>query len=95
MKSIYLLILVVLSFSVSAFAQEPGAGIFDKISSILTSGLGASTTIAIVLEVVLRIFKTPKPLSLLYAVSFIVHKIAEISTKMADLLDKVVPQRIK
>jgi len=68
---------------------------FDSILDAITSATGMSATIAIVLEFVLRLVKSDKPLSILYVISNVIKKLSEILTKVSDLLDKVIPQRLK
>lgn len=67
----------------------------DKILAFIASAQGASVTIAIVLEFAFRMIKTEKPLSVLHVASSFIKKSAEILGKVADLLDKVLPQKLK
>lgn len=51
--------------------------------------------IALAVEMGLRLIKSDKPLSLLYTLADGLGMIAQISVKGADLLNKVLPQRLK
>ena len=66
----------------------------EKALELLTSAEGMTATIAVVLEVVLRLFKSEKPRSILIFVGGAAIKVGAILVKLGDLLDKVVPQRI-
>lgn len=68
---------------------------FEQVLKFLSSAEGASLTIAMVVEFVLRMVKSEKPLSVLYAVAFVVKKSGEVLTKVGNLLDKVLPQKLK
>lgn len=67
----------------------------DKILAFLASAEGASLTIAVVVEFVLRTIKTEKPLSVLYLAANVIKKSGEILVKISNLMDKVLPQRLK
>lgn len=57
--------------------------------------VGASATIAIVLEFAFRLVKTEKPLSILHVVAGAAKKLADVFKLLGDFLDKVLPQRLK
>lgn len=81
-----------LVMSTLAFAQDAADkinGIADKIP-VEGAAIVAS---ALVLEVILRLVKSPKPLSLLLLAAKILHAGSHLLDKGAVLLDKVVPQR--
>jgi len=67
----------------------------DKILAFLSSAEGASLTIAVVVEFILRMIKSEKPLSILYLISSVAKKSGEILVKIGNLMDKVLPQRLK
>ena len=69
--------------------------LFAKIFEALSSVEGASMTIALVMEFVFRIFPSQKPLSFLYVLAYILKKAGEISIKIGELLDKILPQKLK
>jgi hypothetical protein len=52
----------------------------------LDSAIGMSSTLAIVVEVLLRVIRTNKPMSLMWLV-------ADVCRKTAEVLDRVLPQR--
>jgi hypothetical protein len=68
---------------------------FDKALSFLTTAQGASATIIIILEFFFRMFKTEKPTSMIYLVANCVKKSGELLTKLGEILDKILPQRLK
>lgn len=67
----------------------------DKILAFLSSAEGASLTIAVVVEFILRMIKSEKPLSILYLIANVTKKSGEILVKIGNLMDKVLPQRLK
>lgn len=69
--------------------------IFAKALEFLSSVEGASATVAIVLEFVFRLFPSEKPLSVLYIVALVLRKSGEIFIKGGELLDKILPQKLK
>ncbi len=50
--------------------------------------------IAAVIEMGLRLIKSPKPLSILHLFGDGAHKIGALLVKIGDVLDKILPQRI-
>ena len=52
-------------------------------------------TIAIGMEFMFRMIKTEKPLSIAYMVADGLKKVGEIMSKCGQLMDKVLPQRLK
>lgn len=50
---------------------------------------------ALGLEFVFRLSPTQKPLSIAHVVGAVVRKSGEILVKLADLLDKLLPQKLK
>jgi|LakMenEpi03Aug12_release.lakeMendotaPanAssembly.Ray.scaffolds.fasta_scaffold21525_5 hypothetical protein len=69
--------------------------VLDQVSAFLSSALGSSATIAIVLEFVWRLVPSEKPKSVLHLISFVAKKLSEILAKIAELSDKVLPQKLK
>jgi DNA-binding HxlR family transcriptional regulator len=68
----------------------------DQILSFVQNNLMASAGIAgLMLEAVLRLIKTEKPKSILYAIADGAHKVADILKGIATFLDKILPQRLK
>lgn len=61
----------------------------------LSSAEGATATVAIVLEFVFRLVRTDKPLSLLVVIADGMEKVGKILVKGSELLDKVLPQKLK
>lgn len=69
--------------------------LFEKIMAFLSSAEGASATIAIVLDFVWRLIPSEKPKSVLHMVAFVAKKLSEVLAKVAEFLDKVLPQKLK
>lgn len=69
--------------------------IFEQIIKFISSAEGASLTIAMVLEFVFRMIPSQKPLSIIYGVAVVIKKSGEVLTKLGNLLDKILPQKIK
>lgn len=67
----------------------------DKILEFLNSGIGQAGVIAMVLEFAFRLIKTPVPLSIAHLVAKTLKKVAEIAGKLAEFLDKVLPQKVE
>jgi DNA-binding HxlR family transcriptional regulator len=67
----------------------------DKVLEFIATAEGASLTIAVVVEFVLRMIKSEKPLSVLYLAANVIKKSGEILVKIGNLLDKILPQRLK
>ena len=67
--------------------------VINSISEFMTGGVFA--TVVIVLEMVMRMVKTDKPMSIIYIVSGFLKKSSELLSLIASLLDKVLPQRVK
>jgi hypothetical protein len=67
----------------------------DKVISFVGSIEGMTATVAVILEFVLRLFKSEKPLGILHFAAALVGKFAVLLTKIAQLSDKVLPQKIE
>lgn len=83
---------------VACFAAEAAdLGFMDKIIEFLKSASTSSILVgvAMMVEMVLRLIKSEKPLSILHLISAAMKKVAEICKMGAELLDKVLPQNTK
>jgi hypothetical protein len=69
--------------------------LFAKVMEVLTSVEGASLTIAVVLEFIFRLVPSEKPKSIVYLVAEGAKKLGAILTKIGEVLDKVLPQKVK
>jgi hypothetical protein len=69
--------------------------LITKALELLSSAEGASATIAIVLEVVFRLFPSEKPIGVILMVSGIIKGVGNVLIKLSSLVDKVIPQKIK
>ncbi len=68
----------------------------DQIGNFVSNNLPASIGIAtVVLDMVLRLVKSDKPLSIARGAAVAMHKISKILSGMAEFLDKILPQNIK
>lgn len=67
----------------------------DQVLAILDSAIGHSAVIAVVVEFILRMIPTAKPMGVLHLVATFVHGAAMVLAKFAELLDKVLPQNVK
>ncbi len=68
----------------------------DKILELLSQYYGIILAIGVpVLDVVLRLFKTDKPASVLQAVSRGMSKVASVLQKSSEIVDKLIPDRLK
>jgi len=69
--------------------------LFAKILELLSSVEGASVTVAIVLDFVFRMIPSKKPLGVLHMIASSAKLLGQALLKLAALLDKVLPQKIK
>jgi hypothetical protein len=56
---------------------------------------GAFAALAMIIEMLLRVIKTDKPVGILHMISGLFKKVGELMMVVASLLDKVLPQRLK
>ena len=67
-----------------------------SIANFVSQSLPSQVTIAgIIVEAILRLVKTDKPMSIAHGISAALAQIATIAKGIADFLDKVFPQAIK
>ena len=86
------LFLVLTPFTV--LAQEPSLA--DKIGGILDSAIAQSVVIAMVLQFVLQLIPSAKPMGVLHSIAGVLKIVANLCAKGAELLDKVIPlQKLK
>lgn len=69
--------------------------IFEQVFKFLSTIEGSSLTIAVVLEFAFRMIPSQKPLSILYVVAAGLKKCGELFIKVGQIMDKVLPQKIK
>ncbi len=69
--------------------------ILDQILSHISAASASAGVIALVLEFILRLVKSEKPLSILYIVGGVLKKLGAIFSGLGELSDKVLPQRLK
>lgn len=73
-----------------AFLQS----IVDMVLSFVASVEGQVSIVAVVVEFVLRLFKSDKPRSLLLVLSSALKGIGAMFSALSSLLDKIIPQRL-
>jgi hypothetical protein len=66
-----------------------------KALAFISSIEGSALSIALVLEFAFRLIPSQKPLSILYVAASALKKIGELCIKVGQLLDKVLPQKLK
>lgn len=66
----------------------------DKVVEWVTSAAGMSATLAVIVEFVLRLIPSTKPLSILHLVAEVVKKVGGLCGLLGDLLDKILPQKV-
>ncbi|NDD53349.1 hypothetical protein EBZ39_05665 [bacterium] len=67
----------------------------DHTLSLVNSASAQAGMLAFLVEAVLRLVKTERPLSIAHLIAGGLHKIADICAGLANLLDKVLPQNLK
>jgi hypothetical protein len=67
----------------------------DKVMAFLVSTEGSIATIAIIMEFGFRLIKTDKPRSILLLIASGAEKTGKALVKVAELLNKIIPQRLK
>lgn len=67
----------------------------SKVSNLLDSAQAQIVVFAMILEFTFRMVKTEKPKSIAYLIADFAKKSGEILVKFGQLLDKVLPQRLK
>ena len=66
----------------------------DKVVQFIASAEGMVATIAVVLEFAFRLFPSKKPIGILQFVAKVLHVVADILSRIAKFLDKVLPQNV-
>lgn len=70
--------------------------ILDQIIAVLDKNvLPAVTSVIIAIEIIGRLIKTDTPWSILWIIQKVCFKLSVILAKVAEFLDKVLPQRLK
>jgi hypothetical protein len=64
----------------------------EMISNFMSGGV--FVTIAMLLEMALRMLKTDKPMGIIHGISGFLKAISGLFGKVAELLDKVLPQKL-
>jgi len=68
----------------------------DKILELLSQYYGIILAVGIpVIDVLLRLFKTDKPASVLQMISRGMSKVAAVLQKSSEIVDKLIPDRLK
>lgn len=61
----------------------------------LTGHEGMVATLAVVVEFVLRLIPSEKPKSIIYLVAAVVKSAGAVLSKIGEILDKILPQKLK
>lgn len=69
--------------------------ILEQILKALAGAEAQAMIIAVVLEFIFRLIPTKKPLSIAHVIAKGAKVIGEVLVKIANLLDKVLPQAVK
>jgi hypothetical protein len=69
--------------------------ILEKITDFVTSFEGSILTISIIVEMAFRFFPSDKPLGILRMIASLMGKTGKLLIKISDLMDKVLPQKMK
>lgn len=69
--------------------------VIQQAIDFLNANMGMTGMIALVVEMILRLVKSEQPKSLLYGLAAIIRKTADLLSKAAEFLDKILPQRLK
>lgn len=69
--------------------------ILDQALAVLNSASGQVFIIGGVIDFVLRLIPSERPLSVIHAIAGASKKIGEVLVKFGTLLDKVLPQKLK
>lgn len=69
--------------------------IIEKISGYISSFEGSVLTLSIIAEMIFRFFPSQKPLSILRGIASIMGEIGKLLVKLSDVMDKVLPQKLK
>jgi hypothetical protein len=69
--------------------------LFSKVMEYLSQADHAAVTIAIVLEVALRLFPTEKPRSVLIMIAKGAEYSGKALVKLSEVLNKIIPQKLK
>lgn len=82
----------VLCFAQEVIQKTGLENTLDKIANAIPVEGTVVSILAVILELALRLFKTSKPLSILHIISGTLKSVATICSKVADLLDRILPQ---
>jgi ERCC4-type nuclease len=69
--------------------------VFADIMKVLEGAVAQSAMVAVVIEFVLRMIPSAKPLGIAYIIADVAKAVGGIFMKVGELLDKVLPQKIK
>ena len=69
--------------------------VLNSIMSFLVGHEGMVATLAVVVEFVLRLVPSEKPKSIIYLVAGVIKSVGAILVKIGEMLDRVLPQKLK
>lgn len=95
MLRVFLVFLFSLFLSVDAIASEGIAAVSAATDYIMNHLMGSAVIIGVVLEAVLRLFKSEKPRSILLVIAVVSEQLGKFFAAVAKFLHSVLPQRLK
>lgn len=69
--------------------------VLNSIMAFLVGHEGMVATLAVVVEFVLRLVPSEKPKSIIYLVAGAIKSVGAILVKIGEMLDRVLPQKLK
>lgn len=93
-KKLIVITSVLVAIPVYALGSD-GVPLLDTLAGYLESPLAQTMAGLGLVEMLLRLTKSTKPLSVMYGVAKVAHQAANLLSKLAQLLDKALPQRLK
>lgn len=79
----------------TAPAAPAAVSFLDKLTSLILSWQGLTTSLAVVSELVFRLIPTQAPLSWAWILSGAMHSTSKLLEAAAEFMDKILPQNLK
>jgi len=77
-------------------APSEGIAFLDSVLNFVSGLSGAALVlIAGAVDMVMRLFNSEKPKSIAWTIAVVLSQVGKLATKFAEILDKVLPQRVK
>ena len=84
---------IALALLIPSVCFAEGLPFLDTLIDLVPEGGTALVVVSAVLEILLRLFKSQKPLSILLVIAGVLKQLMMLFEKLAALIDKVIPQR--